>query len=94
MRYLVTYEIPTRHPEYPPLITALRALRATRVLAATWVLESERSAAEVCRHLIVAGCLNMNERILVVALAAEADASWRKLAVGDDAVPVLLGRSG
>ena len=91
MRYLVTYEIPKRHPEYPPLIAALRALRATRVLTATWLLESEHTAAEVCRHLIVAGCLNMNERILVLELAAEADASWRQLAVGDDAMPGLLG---
>lgn len=94
MRYLVTYEAPMRHAEYPPLITALRTLRATRVLTTTWLLESEQTAAEVCRHLIVAGCLNMNERILVVALAAEVDASWRKLAVSDDAVPGLLGRPG
>lgn len=81
MRYLVTYDIARPHPDYPPLIAVLRSLRATRVLPSVWIVESELTAFDVCRHVIAAGCLDPNERILVVALGD--DAAWRRLLVAD-----------
>ena len=73
-RYLVTYEIapPRPHPDYPPLLAALRSLRATRVLPAVWVVESDLPAFDLCRHVLAAGSLDPNERILVVALGPDA----------------------
>ena len=91
-RYLLTYEIARAHPDYPPLIAVLRSLRATRVLPSVWIVESELAAFDVCRHVVAAGCLDPNERILVVALGD--DAAWRKLLVGDADGVRLLGREG
>jgi hypothetical protein len=56
-----------------------------------WVLESELAAFDVCRHVIAAGRLDPNERILVVALGP--DAAWRRLAVGDAEAEGLLGEA-
>ena len=89
MRYLVTYEIARPHPDHPPLIAVLRSLRATRVLPSAWIVESDLAAFDVCRHVIAAGCLDPSERILVVALGA--DAAWRRLLVGDADGVRLLG---
>ena len=91
MRYLVTYEI-DRHPDYPPLIAVLRSLRVTRVLTAAWVVESDRPAYDVCRHVIAAGCLSANEPVLVVEIGP--DVAWRRLGVADDAVPRVFGAEG
>jgi len=93
MRYLVTYEIPGRHADYPPLIAVLRSLRATRVLTAAWIVESPLAASDVSRHIIAVGCLSLTDRILVVELAAPPDAAWRMLAVADAAIPTLLGHA-
>jgi len=93
MRYLVTYEMPGRHAEYPPLIAVLRALRATRVMTSAWIVESALPAFDVSRHIIAVGCLSQTDRILVVALAPQVDAAWRMLAVADAAMPTLLGHA-
>ena len=89
MRYLITYEIARPHPDFPPLIAVLRSLRATRLLTSTWIVESDLTAFDVCRHLVAAGCLDPKERILVVALGD--DAAWRELLVGDEGGVRLLG---
>ena len=88
MRYLVTYEM-DRHPDYPPLIAVMRSLRATRVLTAAWVVESDLTAHDVCRHVSAAGCLSASERVMVVELGT--DVAWRRLGVADVAVPRVFG---
>lgn len=93
MRYLVTYEIPGRHPEYPPLIAVLRSLRAQRMLPTTWIVESELAAFDLSRHVMAAGCLSQTDRLLIVSLAPDVDAAWKNVAVADAHVPFVLGRT-
>lgn len=92
MRYLLSYELPGRHPEYPPLMAVLKALRANRVMPTTWVLESALSAFDVSRHVTAVGRLEQNDRLLVVSLAPDVDAAWRKMLIADAHMPLVLGR--
>jgi hypothetical protein len=90
--YLISYDLVAPEKDYPDLLATLRNLGAVKILLSEWVHDTEESASDLCNHLIKAGKLDSNDRILVVALRN--NASWRKLLISDDDIRrVLKGAS-
>ena len=68
--YMVGYDLKTPGKDYPNLIDAIKTYNWWHCLDSTWLIKTDKTAAQIRDHLVQH--IDANDRLLVATLTGEA----------------------